>query len=340
MGFDFEVVYRPKKENTPPDALSRCDNAQFASLTLVSKPVFGILRSLRRLFLHQTEAKKMFEKVHDNPNQFEDFTIRDGLLLFKGRIWVPNDVTLKELICQEYYDSSIGGHAGIQRTLARIAACFYWPSMRSDVVAHIRQCAVCQQTKALNTAPPELLQALPVPSQIWSDITMDFITHLPVSQGKTVVMVVVDRLSKYAHFCPMKSGFTALSVAKVFVRDICRLHGILTSITSDRDPMFINNFEKEFFTLLGTTLSHNSAYHPQTDGQTEVMNQILEDYLRCYVSENQTSWVEWLPLAEYHYNTAKHSGLQYSPFEVVYGRAPPKLLDYELGSTLVASVDD
>lgn len=176
--------------------------------------------------------------------------------------------------------------------------------------------------------------------QVWSDISMDFITHLPPSQGKTVILVVVDRFSKCAHFIPMTSGFTAVSVAKVFSRDVCRLHGIPTSIVSDRDPVFINTFWKEIFKLQGTSLSHSSAYHPQTDGQTEVVNRVLEDYLRCYVSENQSTWMEWLPWAEYHYNTATHSGLKCSPFEVVFGREPPKLLDYEPGTTAIASVED
>ncbi|CAM8935244.1 unnamed protein product [Rhodiola kirilowii] len=169
---------------------------------------------------------------------------------------------------------------------------------------------------------------------------MDFITHLPRSEGKTVVMVVVDRLSKFAHFCPMTSGFTSESTAKIFVREICRLHGVPTSIVSDQDPIFLSSFWQELFHRQGTLLSHSSAYHPQSDGQTEVINQVLEDYLRCYMAEVQHRWVDYLPWAEFHYNSAKHSGLGSSPFEVVYGRAPPRLVDYEPGTTPVAAVDE
>ncbi|CAM9002583.1 unnamed protein product [Rhodiola kirilowii] len=136
---------------------------------------------------------------------------------------------------------------------------------------------------------------------------MDFITHLPSSKGMSVIMVVVDRLTKYDHFSAMASGFTAEGVARTFVKDICRLHGIPNSIVSDRDPVFMSHFWQELFKLQGTRLSHSSAYHPQSDGQTEVLNRVLEDYLRCYVNDNQSDWLGLLPWAELHYNTGEHT---------------------------------
>ncbi|CAM8990808.1 unnamed protein product [Rhodiola kirilowii] len=168
---------------------------------------------------------------------------------------------------------------------------------------------------------------------------MDFVTHLPTSKGLSVILVVVDRLTKYGHFSPIAAGFTAASVARVFVRDICRLHGMPNNIVSDRDPIFMSSFWKELFQLQGTRLTHSSAYHPQTDGQTEVLNRILEDYLRFFVNDNQTNWPELLPWAELHYNTAHHSATQLTPFEAVYGHAPLTLKDYSPGSSPVAAID-
>lgn len=169
---------------------------------------------------------------------------------------------------------------------------------------------------------------------------MDFITHLPPSSGKTTILVVVDRLSKYAHFTALGPSFTAHQVAAVFLREIIRLHGVPTNILSDRDPLFMSSFWQELFELQGTILSMTSAYHPQSDCQTEVVNRCLEDYLRCYVADQPKQWTQYLPLAEWHYNTSWHSSIQMSPFEAVYGRPPPSLLDYVESSAKLATVDE
>ncbi|CAM8925464.1 unnamed protein product [Rhodiola kirilowii] len=142
---------------------------------------------------------------------------------------------------------------------------------------------------------------------------MDFITHLPPSKGKSVIFVVVDRLTKYAHFMALPSGFTAEMVAKAFAKEIFCLHGAPNSIVSDKDPIFLSRFWKKLFRVQGTTLSHSSAYHPQTDGQSEVVNRGLEDYLRCFVNEQQNNRTELLPWAEYNYNTSWHSLIGMTP---------------------------
>ncbi|CAM8995155.1 unnamed protein product [Rhodiola kirilowii] len=169
---------------------------------------------------------------------------------------------------------------------------------------------------------------------------MDFITHLPPSNGRTVLMVVVDRLSKYAHFVPLREGFTAPIVAEAFIREIVRLHGFPVAIVSDRDPIFMSRFWQELFRLQGTVLSTSSSYHPQSDGQTEVVNRCLEDYLRCFVADSPNRWLQFIPWAEWCYNTAWHSSTNTSPFEAVYDRAPPNIMDYMTGTATNASVDD
>ena len=157
---------------------------------------------------------------------------------------------------------------------------------------------------------------------------MDFITGLPKSGNKSVIMVVVDRLSKYAHFCALSHPFTASTVAQIFMDQVFKLHGMPHSIVSDRDPTFTSNFWQELFKLQGTQLHLSSAYHPQTDGQTEVVNKCLETYLRCFASEKQHQWAQWLPLAEWWYNTTYHTATRMTPFEAVYGQKPPSVLSY------------
>lgn len=169
---------------------------------------------------------------------------------------------------------------------------------------------------------------------------MDFITHLPSSSGKTTILVVLDRLSKHAHFSALGPRFSAPQVAAIFLRDIVRLHGFPSSIISDRDPIFISTFWKELFHLHGTTLALSSAYHPQSDGQTEVLNRCLEQYLRCFIADQPFAWLKYLAWAEWHYNTSWHSAIRMPPYEAVFGRPPPSLLDYLVGTSSIAAVDD
>jgi hypothetical protein len=149
---------------------------------------------------------------------------------------------------------------------------------------------------------------------------MDFIVGLPKSGNKSVIMVVIDRLSKYAHLCALQHPFTASTVAQLFMDHIFKLHGMPHSIVSDRDPTFTNNFWQELFRLQGTQLHLSTTYHPQTDGQTEVVNKCLETYLRCFSSERKNQWAQWLPLTEWWYNTSYHTTTHMTPFEAVYGK--------------------
>jgi transposase InsO family protein len=168
---------------------------------------------------------------------------------------------------------------------------------------------------------------------------MDFIEALPKVHGKSVILTVVDRFSKFAHFIPLSHPYTATSVARAFFNDIVRLHGLPESIVSDRDPVFTGNVWQDLFKLSGVALKMSTAFHPQTDGQSEAINKSICMYLRCITCDRPRSWLDWLPWAEYCYNTSYHSALKATPFQVVYGRPPPSIPPYQIGSAQTETVD-
>lgn len=200
--------------------------------------------------------------------------------------------------------------------------------MRRDIKVFIASCQVCQQMKDHHHHPAGLLQPLPIPEQVFEEITMDFVTCLPPSRGKTTIMAVVDRLSKYGHFVPLPATFTALTVAEAFIAHILKLHGPPKSIVTDRDPRFLHGFWQELHRLQGTSLAMSTAYHPQMDSQSEALNKCVEQYLHCYVADSPSDWVSMLPWAEYWYNTSFQTSAGMSPFQALYGRAPPTLARY------------
>lgn len=187
-------------------------------------------------------------------------------------------------------------------------------------------------------SPQGLLQPLLIPQTIWEEITMDFIVKLPKSQGYDAILVVVDRLSKYAHFMALRHPYSAKTVAEVFIREVVRLHGVPVSIVSDRDPLFLSTFWRELFRMQGTQLNMSIAYHPTTNRQTEVINRILEGCLRCFCSEQPKNWHAVLPWAEYWYNTSYQGAARCTPFETVYGKAPPSLNRFVPGESVVEAV--
>jgi hypothetical protein len=218
------------------------------------------------------------------------------------------------------------GHEGVQKTLHRLRADFYIPGDRAMVQDWVRSCETCQRNKMETLRPAGVLQPLDVPSQVWADISMDFIEGLPRVGGKSVILTVVDRFSKYAHFITLGHPYTASSVAHAFFDGIVRLHGFPSSIVCDRDPVFTGHVWRDLFRMAGVQLRFSTAFHPQTDGQSEVVNKVIAMYLRCVTGDRPRAWVDWLAWAEYCYNTSYHSAMRATPFEVVYGRPPPPIL--------------
>jgi hypothetical protein len=265
--------------------------------------------------------------------------LKGGLLYHEGRVVIPKNSPRIAWLLHEFHDTAVGGHSGFLRTYKKVSSLVYWEGMRKKIKEYVEACEVCQQNKYQTLKPGGLLQPLPIPKQIWDDISMDFIGGLPRAQGIDTVLVVVDRLTKYAHFLPVSHPYTAKEIAQLFIKEIVRLHGFPTSIVSDRDRVFLSNFWAEVFKQAGTKLKYSSAYHPQSDGQTEVVNRCLETYLRCLTGRQPKQWPRWLAWAEYWYNTNYHASLKTTPFEAVYGRAPPMLVKGDMNLSAVEEVN-
>ncbi|KAL0546148.1 hypothetical protein IC582_016054 [Cucumis melo] len=204
----------------------------------------------------------------------------------------------------------------------------YRKRMKADIKSYVEQCEVCQRNKYKATKPARVLQPLPIPERNLEDWTMDFIEGLSKAGGMNVIIVVVDRLRKYAYFITLKHPFSAKQVAAKFIDKVVRRHGIPKSIISGRGKNFLSNFWKELFYTMGTILKRSRSFHPQTDGQTDRVNQCLETYLRCFCNDQPSKWDQFIPRAELWYNTTFHASTCTTPFQVVYGRPPPPLLSY------------
>ncbi|GJX45785.1 ty3-gypsy retrotransposon protein [Tanacetum coccineum] len=341
MGFDFVVEYKAGNTNQVADALSRLyeeEGPVTAAFMTLSQPVVGLLTDLKKENTTLEELVALHQQISEGngPNGFRQ---EQGFVIFRDRYYVGKASTLKAILLREFHDAPSAGHGGVKKTLVGLSSLFHWTGMRKSVEEYIKQCLVCQQTKYSTQAVGGYLQPLPTPSAVWEDISMDFITGLPSSKGLTVILVVVDRFSKYAHFAPLPTSFNAHKVAEVFLDIVVKLHGMPKTIVSDRDPIFVSKFWTQLFSLSGTQLNHSTAYHPQTDGQTEVVNRGLEQYLRAMVTDQPLNWVRFLPWAEYCYNTSYHSGIKMTPFQALYGRLPLHLIPYPPGSSKVEAVE-
>lgn len=188
------------------------------------------------------------------------------------------------------HDSSVGEHSGVTATFQRVAGVFWWAGLREQVLQYVTACHICQLSKHKNVHSPGLLQPFPIPEQAWSHISMDFIEQLPVSTKKDTIWVIVDRFTKYAQFIALSHPYTASSLATVFLDMVYKLHGLLISVVSDRDKIFTSSFWQQLFKLIGNEQHLSTTYHPQSDGQTERVNQCVESYLRCMCSSCPKQW--------------------------------------------------
>jgi hypothetical protein len=232
----------------------------------------------------------------------------------------------RRIVLEMCHCDPLAGHFGYKRTLEKVRRHYTWATVRRDVKEFVDACLACRQSKAARHAPYGLLRPLPVPDGPWEDLTMDFITDLPPSRvGEDVfdsIMVIVDKLTKMAHYIPVTKKIGAKELALLFLREVVRLHGVPRSITSDRGPVLVSAYWKEFCKALSIRSKASTAFHPQTDGQTERQNQTLEQYLRVYCCFEQDDWAIWLNTAEFAYNDSVHASTGVTPFVAYTGRHP------------------
>lgn len=220
------------------------------------------MTKLKETLAASLEFRKQHDDIQARPNDFPDFSISDDFILYKGTIWVDLQNPFIPALLHEYHSTPLGGHFGVKKTLHHLRSNFQWTSMLKDIKSFIRSCTTCQQVKHVTRKSAGLLQPIPMPTGVWEDLSMDFVTHLPNSHGFTTVLVVVDRFSKGVHLGTLPTQFTAFKVANLFLEIVCKQHGFPRSIISDRDPIFISSFWRELFKLSGTSLRMSMAYHP------------------------------------------------------------------------------
>ena len=236
-------------------------------------------------YTRDPDTQDILTKFRDG-TQIANFALDgSGLILDTSqghpRIYVPADPTLRTKILREVHDTPTSGHLGATKTLELLSRDFYWPKMRTTVADYVSTCDACQRSKPVNQKPQGLLQPLPIPEGKWTTVTMDLITGLPkTKRGHDSLFVIVDKFSKMAHYVPTVKTVTAPDLAKLFMDNIFRLHGPPKTIISDRDPKFTSRFWQALFKMCGTKLTMSTAYHPQTDGQTERQNRTIEESLR------------------------------------------------------------
>jgi hypothetical protein len=338
FGYDYEIIYKKGKDNVVADTLSQKYEYEgsFFSLSFI---VPDWLQAVRQEWLHDHKISHLIQQLQSNSPVSPGYSWLHDELRYKGCLYLSKQSKLKSMVLFELHVTPTAGHSGFTKTYDRVKRSFLWDGMKQDVRNFVFECDVCQCNKGETVKSPGTLQPLPIPPAIWRDMSMDFIVGLPKSSNKSVIMVVVDRLSKYSHFCPLQHPFIASNVAQFFMDQVFKLHGMLHSIVSNHNPTFTSNFWQEPFKLQGTQLHLSTTYHPQADGQTEVVNKCLETYLRCFASEKKNQWAQWLPLAEWWHNTSYHTATHMTPFEAVYGQNPPFVLSYLPGVSKVQAVD-
>jgi len=269
--------------------------------------------------------------------QHEYYEVIDGLIYVKAghRLVIPDSDELKRRIIAECHNSNTAGHRGVTKTHIAVKQRFYWQHMKQDVYQYVTSCPTCVVSKYSSQHPIGLLQPIPLSDRRWQQITIDFIAGIPTTANYEydMIMVVVDRLSKYAHFIPCYTTCSAKDIAWLFYHNIIRLHGVPEAIISDRDVRFNSEFWKSLCKQLGTEIRLSTAFHPQADGQTERVNRILIELLRSMVDEAQSDWDDHLTSCEVAYNTSVHAGTQHSPYYLNHGEEMRKPIDFIAPST-------
>lgn len=340
--FDCQILYHPGKANVVADALSRKSIVasmmvkEWEMLEEVSNwnpkvsrsTIMFAMVTIQPILLNKIKeaqtSDQALQSIKSNLGREKttDFSLHDdGILQFRNRICIPNNVELKQELLNEAHRGKFTIHPGSTKMYKDLKTHYWWSGMKREIAEYISKCLTCQQVKAEHRKPAGLLQPLPIAEWKWEHVTMDFVAGLPRTRsGHDSIWVIIDRLTKTSHFLPVRSNYKLEKLAQMYIREIVKLHGIPVSIVSDRDPRFTSRFWRTLQSALGTNLSFSTAFHPQSDGQSERTIQTLEDMLRACAIDWKGNWDEHLSLIEFSYNNSYQTSIDMAPFEALYGR--------------------
>jgi hypothetical protein len=325
----FRMIWQhtPGKDN-PADPLSRLHEG------LVRSAAICAAISLTHDFLYRIPAAYSADLYFSDHNKLK----RAGCVLHNnmwttssGQIIVPQ--VIRQDIMTAHHDDKWAGHFGVDKTADLIKRHFWWPSMHKDITDFVAQCPKCQVNKNSTQAPAGLLQPLPIPDSRWHTVTLDFITGFPRSkEGYDSILVFVDKLSKYVILVPCRKTCSTEQFARYFTDHVVTNHGVPEVLISDRDTRFTSKYWREFCVSHGVKPRFSTAFHPETDGQTERVNKVVEEVLRNLLSGDNSDWSRLLSYVQFSINNAKHASTNYSPFYLNYGRHPRSPLTNDIAA--------
>ena len=361
----IKIEYRPGREGGKPDALTRREGdlpknnderiEQRKRILLPKERYFDQMevQELTTVTLEDDEEKHLKDAINNDEQlarikeglkkgerEMRNVALglcewKDNYLWYQGKIWIPDREDLRTAIIRKHHDVPQAGHGGTAKTTELIKWKYYWPKMRETITRYVKNCDTCQRIKVVRPAPYGMLQPNEIPMRPWQSIAMDFITDLPISDGYDSILVVIDRLTKMSHFVACRKDLNAKGLAALMTKEIFRLHGIPKDIISDRGTLFTSEFWKQYTKEMEIERRMSTAFHPQTDGQTEPTNAILEQYLRAYINYQQDNWNQLLPMAEFAYNNGYQETIKTTPFFANYAIHP----EYEsIGHTITGQI--
>ena len=328
--FEYNWLYRKGSLNVA-DALSRHPSLHAAILAMPA-----IVERDDATLYHRIRTAYATDDTFVSGGGTRAYSQTQGLWVRKDgtrtQIVVPNDDDIRRELLDRFHSGPLGGHVGSTRLFAAVRNAFWWPTLARDAERYVAACPACQLSKDRTGKPAGLLQPLPVPEKPWSDIALDFVVGLPkTAAGHDSLLVVIDRLTKMTHVMPTTQSVTAEQTAQLLFENVIRLHGAPRRVVSDRGSVFTSNFWSALASRLGIRLNLSTAYHPQTDGQTERQNRVVTEMLRCYCGERMHTWDQYLPAVEFALNNAVNRVTKQTPFFLNYGfhPTPPALLEVE-----------